>query len=204
MPASEPVDQEAPSVSQEEVERILNAAVRVMERVAPDTPRVSDIVAEAGSSNKTFYRLFSGKDDLIIALMTRGVAVIAAEVRAQMAGEADPAQQIARWVAAAMSPAANPRNVSVSRVALDQMSVSANRPVADGEIMAPMRALLTKPVAALGRTELEADLVFLCTMGTMRRFYGSAQAPSDDDVDHLTRFCLRALGAETSAAPQPG
>ena len=35
----------------EEVERILAAAVRVMERVAPEPPRVSDIVAEAGSSS---------------------------------------------------------------------------------------------------------------------------------------------------------
>ena len=32
----------------EEVERILAAAVRVMQRVSPDAPRVSDIVAEAG------------------------------------------------------------------------------------------------------------------------------------------------------------
>ncbi len=57
----------------EEVERILAAAVRVMERVAPEPPRVSDIVAEAGSSNKAFYRYFAGKDDLILAVMERGV-----------------------------------------------------------------------------------------------------------------------------------
>jgi len=59
----------------EEVERILAAAVRVMERVAPEPPRVSDIVAEAGSSNKAFYRYFAGKDDLILAVMERGVAI---------------------------------------------------------------------------------------------------------------------------------
>ncbi|MBS2079816.1 helix-turn-helix domain-containing protein, partial [Mycobacterium tuberculosis] len=60
----------------EEVERILAAAVRVMERVAPEPPRVSDIVAEAGSSNKAFYRYFAGKDDLILAVMERGVAIV--------------------------------------------------------------------------------------------------------------------------------
>ena len=37
----------------EEVERILAAAVRVMERVAPEPPRVSDIVTEAGSDRKS-------------------------------------------------------------------------------------------------------------------------------------------------------
>ena len=59
----------------EEVERILAAAVRVMERVAPDPPRVSDIVAEAGSSNKAFYRYFAGKDDLILAVMEPALAL---------------------------------------------------------------------------------------------------------------------------------
>jgi len=38
----------------EEVERILAAAVRVMERVAPEAPRVSDIVAEAKLSPSLF------------------------------------------------------------------------------------------------------------------------------------------------------
>ena len=47
-----------------------------MERAAPEPPRVSDIVAEAGSSNKAFYRYFAGKDDLILAVMERGVAIV--------------------------------------------------------------------------------------------------------------------------------
>ena len=77
----------------EEVERILAAAVRVMERVAPEPPRVSDIVAEAGSSNKAFYRYFAGKDDLILAVMERGVAIVVSYLQHQMAKEAKSARQ---------------------------------------------------------------------------------------------------------------
>ena len=47
-----------------EVEAILDAALRVAERVTPAAPRVADIVAEAGISNQAFYRYFAGKDDL--------------------------------------------------------------------------------------------------------------------------------------------
>ncbi len=77
----------------EEVERILAAAVRVMERVAPEPPRVSDIVAEAGSSNKAFYRYFAGKDDLILAVMERGVAIVVSYLQHQMAKEAQAGGQ---------------------------------------------------------------------------------------------------------------
>ncbi len=82
----------------EEVERILAAAVRVMERVAPEPPRVSDIVAEAGSSNKAFYRYFAGKDDLILAVMERGVAIVVSYLQHQMAKESRPEDKVARWI----------------------------------------------------------------------------------------------------------
>src|SRR5947209_18683204 len=74
----------------EEVERILAAAVRVMERVAPQAPRVSDIVTEAGSSNKAFYRYFAGKDELILAVMERGVAIVVSYLQHQMAKQLRP------------------------------------------------------------------------------------------------------------------
>src|SRR6201992_3703193 len=82
----------------DEVERILAAAVRVMGRVAPEPPRVSDIVAEAGSSNKAFYRDFVGKDDLILAVMERGVAIVVAYLQHQIDKAARPQDKIARWI----------------------------------------------------------------------------------------------------------
>jgi AcrR family transcriptional regulator len=45
----------------EEGEKILAAAVRVLERTAPAPPRVSDIVAAAGTSNAAFYRYFAAR-----------------------------------------------------------------------------------------------------------------------------------------------
>ena len=57
-----------------EIERILTAAVRVMERCSPDPPKVNDIVAEAGTCNKAFYRHFNGKDDLLLAVLRSGTA----------------------------------------------------------------------------------------------------------------------------------
>ncbi|WP_113963326.1 TetR/AcrR family transcriptional regulator [Mycobacterium shimoidei] len=178
----------------EEVERILAAAIRVMERVAPDPPRVSDIVSEAGSSNKAFYRYFAGKDDLILAVMERGVAMVVSYLEHQMAKETAPKAKIARWIEGALAQVADPHLLSMSRAAVGQMSADANV----DEIMRPMRNLLTEPVAALGSKDVrrDADAVFYCTATAMRRYLDSAVRPGRADIDHLVRFCLRGLGAD--------
>lgn len=181
----------------EEVERILAAAVRVMERVAPEAPRVSDIVAEAGSSNKAFYRYFASKEDLILAVMERGVAIVVSYLEHQMAKESKPLDRITRWIEGTLAQVADPHLISMSRAAAGQMSAGSNWRTADQDMMRPLRELLVEPVAALGSTDVERDVeaVFNCTAATMRRYVGSAMAPGADDIAHVVRFCLRGLGA---------
>jgi AcrR family transcriptional regulator len=182
----------------EEVERILAAGVRVMERVAPEPPRVSDIVAEAGSSNKAFYRYFAGKDDLILAVMERGVAIVVSYLEHQMAKEREPRDQVARWIEGTLAQVADPHLISMSRAAAGQLSAGTNRRSADQEMMRPLRGLLVEPVAALGSSDVERDVeaVFSCTVATMRRYLGSADRPGPDDIAHLVDFCLRGLGVD--------
>ncbi|CAN5513079.1 hypothetical protein BH09ACT8_BH09ACT8_17230 [soil metagenome] len=181
----------------EEVEKILAATVRVMERMAPEPPRVTDIVAEAGSSNKAFYRYFAGKDELILAVMERGVAITVSYLEHVMAKETEPAARITRWIEGCLAQVADPHLLTFSRAAISQMSATANQQVADSEILFPMRALLTEPVAALGNPDpsRDVDSIFLCTTGTMRRYVGSAHRPDQADIDHLVQFCLRGIGA---------
>jgi AcrR family transcriptional regulator len=170
--------------------------VRVMERAAPEPPRVSDIVAEAGSSNKAFYRYFAGKDDLILAVMERGVGIVVSYLQHQMAKEAKPQDQVARWIEGTLAQVADPHLISMSRAAAGQMSAAMNWRVAEREMMRPLRDLLMAPIAALGSTDVERDVeaVFGSTAATMRRYVGSAERPDDADIEHLVRFCLHGLG----------
>ncbi|ORA20093.1 TetR/AcrR family transcriptional regulator [Mycobacterium arosiense] len=180
----------------EEVERILAAAVRVMERVAPEAPRVSDIVAEAGSSNKAFYRYFAGKDDLILAVMERGVAIVVSYLEHQMAKESRPRDKVMRWIEGTLAQVADPHLISLTRAAAGQMSAGTSWRAADREMMLPLRELLVEPVAALGSADVERDVeaVFSCTAATMRRYVGSVEQPGADDIAHVVQFCLRGLG----------
>ena len=177
----------------EEVERILAAAVRVMERVAPEPPRVNDIVAEAGSSNKAFYRYFAGKDDLILAVMERGVAIVVSYLQHQMAKESRPQDKVARWIEGTLAQVADPHLISMSRAVAGQLS---NWRAADRELMRPLRDLLVEPVTALGSTDVERDVetVYGGAVAMMRRYMGSADRPGREDIDHLVKFCLHGLG----------
>ncbi|CAN5801442.1 hypothetical protein BH09ACT7_BH09ACT7_23930 [soil metagenome] len=185
----------------EEVEQILAAAVRVMARSAPEPPKVSDIILDAGSCNKAFYRYFEGKDDLLLAVMQRGTAIVASSLAQRMSREADPATQVARWVEGLLAQVTDPHMFSLCAATVAQMSASAHRKASDDEVMRPLRVLLTAPIEQMGRPDpdRDADAVFHCTMGTLRRYVGSDQRPPPADVDHLVRFCLCGIGVGEQA-----
>jgi AcrR family transcriptional regulator len=168
-----------------------------MERVAPEPPRVSDIVVEARSSNKAFYRYFAGKDDLILAVMERGVAIVVSYLEHQMAKESNAHDKIARWIEGTLAQVAQPELISKSRAAAGQMSAGANWRAADQEMMHPLRDLLIEPIAMLGSADVERDVdaVFCCTAATLRRYMGSAERPGPEDIAHVVRFCLNGLEA---------
>lgn len=174
----------------EEVEKILAAAVRVIERTAPAPPRVSDIVAAAGTSNAAFYRFFAGKDELILAVMERGVGMTADYLRQQMALHDEPTDKIAAWVRGALAQVGEPRRTARSRAVLGQFAATP-----DGQITAPMRDLLIEPLLALGVADprRDADAVFTTVAGAIRRHAASATQPDAAEVGHLVRFCLAAL-----------
>lgn len=178
-----------------EVERILSATITVMQRVAPDEARVNDIIAEAGSSKKAFYRYFSSKDELMLAILERGVTIIVSYLEHQMAKEPDPAHQIACWIEGALAQVADPHLMTMSRAVNEQLSASVRGGPAD-DVMAPMRELLIAPVTALGGEDPQRDAaaVFQITAATMRRNVGSAEQLDAGDIAHLVRFCLRGLG----------
>ncbi|GAB2982854.1 TetR/AcrR family transcriptional regulator [Amycolatopsis acidiphila] len=181
----------------EEVERILTAAVTVMERVAPAAPRVSDIVAEAGTSNKAFYRYFSGKDDLILAVMERGVAIVASYLEHQMAKEGDPARKVARWVEGVLAQVGKPKLTRASRAVTTQLAATAESRVADVQITQPLRELLLSAIEPLGGAdpERDTDAVFATVVATLRRHLALDSQPEPGDVEHLVSFCVKGIGA---------
>jgi AcrR family transcriptional regulator len=174
----------------EEVEKILSAALGVIELAAPAPPRVSDIVAAAGSSNAAFYRYFAGKDELLLAVMERGVAVLTSYLERQMAAHDDPEAKLAAWVRGALAQVGEPRRTARSRAVLSQFAATP-----DAQITAPMRNLLVDPLTELGFADpqRDADAVFTTVAGAIRQHASAGTQPDPADIAHLVAFSLAAV-----------
>lgn len=174
-----------------EVEVILDAALRVAERMAPVAPRVADIVAEAGTSNQGFYRYFAGKDDLMNAVGERGAVRLRTYLEHQLAKRAEPRQQVAAWIRGMLRQATDRRAARQSAAINLQLTDRDIDPaLADG-----LRALLDQPLAALGSTDpsRDAEVIFEAVFGTVRHHLLRGSSPSAADGAHLIAFCLRGV-----------
>ena len=56
----------------EELQRIVDAAYRVIERTGTVDPTLRDILRESGLSTQAFYRYFDSKDELLLVLLDQG------------------------------------------------------------------------------------------------------------------------------------
>ena len=87
-----------------EVRRLLDAALAIMGKHGTTARvRVADIVAAAGVSNDTFYRHFSSKDALVVALLEDGTERLAGYIAHQMSKESTAERQVRRWVEGVLS-----------------------------------------------------------------------------------------------------
>jgi AcrR family transcriptional regulator len=176
-----------------EVEAILDAALRIAERVAPAAPRVADIVAEAGTSNQTFYRYFEGKDDLMKAVLERGIARLYSYLEHQIGKETEPDRQIEAWIRGVLIQITDREAAGQSAAILRQLGPQGV--ASSGAHLAAVAALLIDPVTRAGSADPERDAALIddAVFGVLRRHERLATAPSAADCDHVVGFCLRGL-----------
>jgi AcrR family transcriptional regulator len=182
-----------------EVDRILGLTLGLIETSAPAMPSVSEIVAAAGISNQTLYRTFGNKDELILAVLERGVLRVAETTRARMAELEDPREQILAWVRVVLRQVSAMDAAETSRSVLGYLhQAGAVEGANQTELLAPVTALLVDPVAALGGDRVSADCVSDLVLGAMRRHLWTSTAPSRAEIDAVGAFVLRGLEAEAS------
>jgi AcrR family transcriptional regulator len=175
-----------------EVEAILDAALRVAERAAPAAPRVTDIIAEAGTSNQAFYRYFAGKDDLLSAVRQRGTLRLHSYLEHQMAKRATAPGQIEAWIRGVLAQATDLRAARQSAAVNLQIAQGTRSDRADAA--RGLHALLIEPLRAAGSGDPQRDAaaIFEAVFGTLTRHLSQSTAPDRADITHLVAFCLRA------------
>ena len=99
----------------DEVNRFIAACVKVMTRTGDFSPRVKEVIDEAGLSNQAFYRHFTSKEDLLLAVIDAGTRDLDAYLRRRMSAASDPIGRIRAWAAGFAAQAISPEAAAATR-----------------------------------------------------------------------------------------
>jgi AcrR family transcriptional regulator len=180
----------------EEVRRLLDAALEVMQRCGTTSrPRVADIVAAAGLSNDAFYRHFPSKDALVAALVDDGALRLQSYLDHQMAKEPTPEAKVRRWVEGVLSQAEGEVAATTLAVLWNGDGVTEGRTTVRNAASIAPGVLLREPFAALGsaRPELDAALVTHAVFGCLSDHLWQGTHADRGEVEHLVDFSLAAV-----------
>ena len=186
-----------------ELDGLLAAAREVLAERGYDSLRVEDVLREAGLSTRAFYRHFSGKDALFLALFEQESMRADLRLRARMDQAEGPAEAVREWVAAVLAVVYEPRLAKRAHLVAGERGSLARR-FPDDIARSNRRQL--KPLEdaiAAGRASgvfPGADPVtdalaihHLCSGLINDRLYGSTSLSRGDAVALATRFALSAL-----------
>ncbi|MDB6002917.1 MAG: transcriptional regulator, TetR family [Rhizobacter sp.] len=182
-----------------DVEQILDAALRVAERVAPSEPKVADIVAEAGTSNQTFYRYFAGKSDLMAAVQERGIVRLRSYLARRMDRHENPDDRVAAWVEGLLAQVTSPATARQS-VAVAQELQRDGATAGEASLLDHLGALLAPTLARAGNANpaLDARALQDVVLGVVRRHALAATSPSAEERAHVIDFCLGVVGRDAA------
>jgi AcrR family transcriptional regulator len=180
----------------EEVRRLLDAALAVMQAGGPDArARVADIVAAAGLSNDAFYRHFPSKDALVAAVIEDGSTRLQSYLTHQMAKETAPPEKIRRWVEGVLSQARGDVAETTLAVMVNAGGTTAGRmrQYPSAEVLS---TLLVEPLTALGSTAPELDAAFVAdgVIGRLNHLLWQRRAPTRAEVARTVELALRVAG----------
>src|SRR4051812_3679887 len=135
--------------SMERLERILDATRELADATEDASFTVAEVADRAGVSLKSFYRSFTGKDDLLLALLEEDSRAGATMVRHALDRNADvdPGAGVERYVRTLFRLAREAPGYS--RVLVQEhRRLSVERPVDLAAALAPLVDLLTEEIAA--------------------------------------------------------
>ncbi|GCE42514.1 transcriptional regulator, TetR family [Rhodococcus wratislaviensis] len=162
-----------------------------------EVPRVAEIVREAGMTNQAFYRHFRGRDDLVVATYEQGLLTLHSYLEHRVLKCSNVKDRMRAWIDGVMAQIEDPRLSELSAVILWNVGQVARdkseiEPVGYARILELLGAILSE--AGLPDPDRTAVFVQTLVMGMTTRYHEGGVVPSDDDRDHLLRFCLGGIG----------
>jgi len=207
--------------SMERAARLVAAARDLADERHSSAFTVHEVAARAGSSLKGFYRCFTSKDDLLVALLAEDSALGATILADRVATEPTHAGRLHACVTGLLDLCTLPGAEGYARVLVSEhRRLSQERPDDLAAALAPIVQRIGATIAAAAAAgaavsddpRRDAETVFSLVLdGIHTVSFGRAAA--DECAAHLWRFCGRALcvpdldpdrGCVPGDLPQPG
>ena len=194
------------AAAEDEVDRLISAAFRIIERTGHLEPKASDILAEAGLSNQAFYRHFQGKHALLVAVLDDGIQSLADYLAARMTETKGPVEAVREWILGMAAQTQDPVGAAASRpfaLARGRLAESFPAEVAESErrVTAPLRETLRQARDAGHMPcvvpEVEAEALYHLMMGWVEARLVEGRIPSSSEVTQLQAFILAGLARPT-------
>ena len=180
----------------DEVRRLVEAALVLIQRTGEVEPRVSEIVKEAGLHNQAFYRHFRSKHELLVAVLDQGIGLLASYLRHRMAGAETPIDQVREWLRGILEQALSPDGAEATRpfvLARGRLAEAYPDEVRESErqLTTPLRDALAG--AASPDPERDAEILYLLAMGWVQNRLLDSRDASREDASALEAFAMAGL-----------
>jgi AcrR family transcriptional regulator len=190
------------AVYRDEVQRLLEAGLDEMRERQCVEPRVADIVRRAGLSNRAFYRHFRSRDELLRAILERGLRVQFTKLEQRMAQAGSALDRIRCWIWEILGRALDPEAAAATRPLLvhqARLLESVGDEVWDcvERLKVPLRAALEEAVESgeLQEADIEGDteVVYQLAIGWMHGRLITPVPPSQQEAQRVVEFAIRGL-----------
>ena len=189
----------------QDVDRIVEATYRVIERAGSVNPKMREILTEAGVSTQVFYRHFQSKDELMLVLLDDGRRRLATYLEHRMSKAGDPLGEVRAWVEGTLAQARDPQAAARTRPFARSLGhLQEQYPGEHRESVEVLVGLLRGAIeraveagdAATDSPDDDATFVYLMAQGLMDRHLRELTVPTKGEIDHAVSFALRGIGAK--------
>jgi AcrR family transcriptional regulator len=172
----------------DEIDRVVDATYRLIERTGTVDPSMRDILRETGLSTQAFYRYFQSKDELMLLVLDDGRRRLLGYLEHRMARANTAEQKVGEWIEGVLAQAGDPTAAARTRPFVANQDRLAE--AFPGDHQASVDALVQQLAVPLGGDRRAAEAIYLLTMAALHKHLTYGTRPNRAEVAMLVRFSL--------------
>ena len=177
---------------------LIDAGLAVLRRAGSDGLTVADVLAEAGLSTRAFYRHFTSKDELVLAIYARDSRLACERMQRRLDGAPHPRAALEVWIDETLALAFDGRRARRTRpLAREGMHLRAEFPQQFDAIIASVLDPLVAVLQAFPTTSpaRDARTIHAVTWELVEERMRGSKLTLEEARAHVLRFCVPAIEA---------